>query len=239
MQTAPVANAVPQYLGVLNLVAKAARQDRIAAARDAYYNMGTTIDADEYRHMSESSAFFALHALGITEENAATAMDRLDDLVRLASDNLYEELHGDQSLYRDVRRRNRGRKAGHATSAFQWDQWAVGGAEYTEDTPVAPLFNDAAPQEAVVRDQQLAALPALLADVLSTTDAKMLIDHYLMNRSYKELAAEIVERDEKLQRDPKGFDKAMQRVNVGLARARERAAKRLPRLYRALAEETE
>lgn len=239
------------YHAFLFEVARVVRELRRRSAQDAYFNLGTPIDEEEYQHFSNVSAFFALNDFGVTEENVEE-MRRAScgEIIDRAAMHLYEELHGVESDYRDVRRRERERLTGHKATKLRWDTWRTGGVTFdprdqsvsgqraSENTTAPPIVLGLdAPQENVLAIEQIEALPRLLSEILSERDSKLLLDHYINHRSYKELAREIVNADPALSVDPKGFEKAMQRVSVYLKRARDRAAKRLPACYGALAEE--
>jgi len=224
-------------LSRLASIAKQARIETRALAHEVYSNVGETVNPREFQQTSETSAFLAFVALGGDRDRWERFewLARADELLDATIANIEDDLAGPDSQYWDYRARFRRRNERAVLKTFRWSQWdSAGGVAPDEgfgtrsvNGIVFDWCDHATQQEQDYRMIELEALENALADVLTPYETYLMIEHYMYDRQYKDLAAELVSQTPELQEDPNGHYKAMNRIASTLHRARERAADRL------------
>ena len=199
----------------------------------------------DYLHTADVAAFLAFTELGGSAEHPERFAwkDNLDTLTRLTHAWLSREMQGAHTNYGDYRSRRAPRRGPALATA-----WAAWGHEPSKcsGAVLRPSIPNLLPQEQELTDQELAGLFPALRLVLAPYEIWVLEEHFLRGRSLRSIARDVafgrvpVER----RRKPRstydgdlGLKRAEKHVQKTCERALAKAATRLDRRWRVLAED--
>ena len=218
-----------QFEEALKQVATEARERSAEFARSAYRTNRQSLNKQEFKTISESSAFIAFITLGGNPDQPAPIADT-ESWIRETRQNIIHDYCGKGSSSWDFRARLRGRRTIRGVEGLQWSTWTYFGSDdHSQNDHICDTH-----QEAELRDKlSQEGLLEELTQILAPHEFYLFVEHYLKGRSMRDLGAELAGRE----LTPKESQQAKQRVNSILHRGRVRAAKQLGSRWKALAAE--